>query len=169
MKKLSNFISDSNKQVFNKNIAITLENGTVLDAKISLSDLNETFAKTQILEKILNSNIVSVKFISDNIIVEEGTIDESIKSVVSEYYIPYTSLFENGEIRYDFDINASIFENNDAVISTRTEKQFGWHDQPTITVIKFDSINTEAVVKTLEEKMKHTFGTPFVRLTKKDW
>ena len=116
MKKLSSFISESNKKDFTKKLSITLDNGTVLEAKITISDLNETFAKSQISEKISNKRITNLKFVDS--IVSENVSEVKETIVEAEYYIPYSSIFESGEYRYDFKLKSSVFENHEDVLST---------------------------------------------------
>ena len=171
MKKLSSFISESNKKDFTKKLSITLDNGTVLEAKITISDLNETFAKSQISEKISNKRITNLSFVDSNETIVSENISDVETIVEAEYYSAYSSIFESVEYRYDFKLKNSVFENHEDVLSTYKDKQFGWENEPSLLIVKFSTNPKylEASIKNLQEKLKNTYGSPFVRLTKKDW
>jgi hypothetical protein len=62
MKKLSTIFDNEEKSNFESTIEIILENGTVIEGKIKVRDLNESFAKEATAASIRNAKIKEVKF-----------------------------------------------------------------------------------------------------------
>lgn len=167
MQKLTNFIHESNKKDFTKKVEITLENGIVLEAKFTVSDVNEKSATDKINESILNKNIKSlnikdiVSAVTESVSVSTDTITES------EYYIPFSNMFNN-EIQYTQN-TSQVLENRTEVASFHREKQYGWETEPSILVAKIQSNDIEKTVQSIQEQLKYAVGSPYIRLAKKDW
>lgn len=166
MQKLTNFIHESNKKDFTKKVEITLENGIVLEAKFTVSDVNEKSATDKINESILNKNIksLSIKDIATSI-----TESVSTENVITEaeYYIPFSNMFNN-EIQYTQN-TSQVLENRTEVASFHREKQYGWETEPSILVAKIQSNDIEKTVESIQEQLKYAVGSPYIRLAKKDW
>ncbi len=168
MKKLTSFIDESNKQEFTKKLLLNLDNNTVLEAKITIKDLNESFANAQILENLLNKTIKSVTVIN-----ETEDILPKIESPINnnetvELYVPMSSIFDT-EVRYDIDKISSALIGDEDVTSTHTEHDYGWDNQPQVVVVKVETDNLQRTKERLTKKLEHALGTQWVRLSKKDW
>ncbi len=171
MKKLTSFINESNKQDFTKKILLNLDNNVILEAKISVKDLNESFANIQISELLINRQIENFTFITEN---QENLVDSSIieepskTSEVVEYYVPWSSVFDTPPF-YQADKIANAIKDDENVISTYTENQYGWSNQPEVVIIKIDTVNIKTTKERLLHKLQHALGTKWVRISEKDW
>ncbi|MFM2392568.1 MAG: hypothetical protein RLZZ546_545 [Bacteroidota bacterium] len=171
MKKLTSFINEANKQDFTKKILLTLDNNVILEAKISVKDLNESFANVQISEALLNKKIEKISIITES---EENLVDSTItvepidESNITELYIPWSSIFTEAPY-YQADKIANAIQDDEDVVSTYTENQYGWSNQPEVVVVKVESPNIKATKERLKAKLQHALGTEWVRITEKDW
>lgn len=167
MKKLSSFIHESNKQDFTKKMLLNLDNGIIIEANISVKDLNESFAKSQISEKLLGKKILSFTLLKEDI-EEEVYNNDIMESPEVEYYIPWTSIFDEAPY-YQNEKIANAINDDEDVISTHNEKQYNWSNQPEVVVVKLQSDNERETIKKLTSKIQQALGTEYVRLMKKDW
>ncbi len=170
MKKLSNFINESNKMDFTKKITLKLENGVVLDATFKVKDLNESFAKEQIISSILNQNIKEILSITES----EDYIEDEVDNIQADdmlesfqLYVPYTSIFEY--ITYNIDIISKTLESDEDVVSTHTEPQYGWSNQPEVVVFEVSTNNLKETIERLIIKLEGSLQTQWVRIVEKDW
>lgn len=62
MDKFSKLVLESTKKDFNKNVIITLDNGLKIETNINVVDLNEAFAKNQIIDLLSNKSIVNIEY-----------------------------------------------------------------------------------------------------------
>ncbi len=172
MKKLTSFIHDANKQDFTKKVVITLDNNAVLEAQIKVKDLNESFANTQILESLLNKSIKNVTIVTETVeMTDSTTMEDSIKSEIEtvEYYVPWTSIFDTAPY-YQADKIANAIKDDEDVISTYEEKQYGWSNQPEVVVIKINSSeNIKSTVERIKSKIQNALNTEWIHVSKKDW
>lgn len=163
MKNLSSFINDTEKETYNKKIKIVLENNITLNTEISVSDINESYATTQIYDMIKDKKILSVH-IMENMVKESVTIEkEEVKTGL--YYIPFTSIFEKQKYQIDNIIN--LLKDDENISSIHTENQFGWEKEPIILVLKLDEAN--GVKDRILNKLKFYYDSKEIRLSKKDW
>jgi regulator of protease activity HflC (stomatin/prohibitin superfamily) len=172
MKKLTNFINESNKIDFAKKITLKLENGVIIDAVVKVKDMNESFAKEQIIESILNQKIKEIIAITESEHFSDMEDDEDYIDVDNDFeketfYIPYTSIFEY--IPYDINTLSKAVENDEDVVSVHTEAQYGWTNQPEVVVIEVSSSNIKEAKERLTAKLEASLKTQWVRLDKKDW
>lgn len=171
MKKLTSFINEANKQDFTKKILLKLDNNVILEAKISVKDLNESFANVQISEALLNKKIEKFSFIAES---EENLVDSTMsvepidESNISELYIPWSSVFDTPPY-YQADKIADAIKDDEDVVSTYTENQYGWSNQPEVVVVKIDSPNIKATKERLVAKLQHALGTEWIHVSEKDW
>jgi hypothetical protein len=170
MKKLTSFIHESNKQDFTKKVAIILDNNVVLEAKINVKDLNESFANTQILESLLNKSIKNVTIVTESEEMSDSTIinNSNPEKETVEYYVPWTSVFDTAPY-YQADKIANAIKDDEDVISTYEENAFGWSNQPKVVIAKIESENIKATVERLKSKIQNALGTEWIHMSEKDW
>ena len=171
MKKWTNFVNESNKIIFNKNILITLDNGIVLEAKLDIKDLNESFANDQLKENILNKTIKSYCFLKENKenIDDKPPVDIGL-SEIFEYYVPWSSIFDDFGIYSMKKISEALLK-DEHVISVYEDHAYGWSNQPEVAIVKIECTEYELplILKHLTTELEKAFGTEWIRLSKKDW
>lgn len=168
MKKLSNYLNESEKQSFTKKVTMELENGIVLETNISVSDLNEVSAQKQIQEILTDKKIKNINVFK---ITESIDVTENIIKPVNEicsYYIPWNQVFEKDEVRYDVTSIIESLKDNDDIISIHIDNQYGWHNQPEVIILQLKNEDKKILEKTTNI-LKHTLRTEWVRISKVDW
>ena len=168
MEKWTTLINESNKKEFVKQLVITLDNDVVLEAKITIKDINESMANDS-LKTLINKSIKNIKIVEnyekeENIINSEPATNEE-KEV--EFYVPYSSIFH--EIPYNTNKIIECLKNNPDIISIHTENQYGWNNQPEVVVVKVMCEDLNKIKHDLVNKLQHCLGTEWVRLSQKDW
>lgn len=178
MKKLTNFINESNKLDFSKKILIKLENGLEFETFLNVKDVNESSAIEQIKENLKNMKIQTISFIKENMEMEllNNDIIEHEKEIL-ELYVPWSSIFDS-DIVYDKDKIIDILTSDESVITVHLENQWGWSNQPEVVVVKVeinenlyhDVVNTEKfIINELTKKLQKGLDTPWIKIQKKDW
>jgi hypothetical protein len=175
MKSLTSFIKKSNNLNFSKKLTLKLDNNTILEAVIKVKDLNESFAKEQIINSVLNKTIKEIISITESIDKIDDVLDNKLdfddsdnKFETVEFFIPWTSIFDNASY-YPSDIIFKILKTDDNVISSHLENQYGWSNQPEVVVFKISSNNIKETKDRLTAKLQNALQTQWVRIDIKDW
>lgn len=169
MKKLTSFINESNKQDFSKNLLLHLDNGVILEAKINVKDINESSASEQISDTVLNKKIQKITISQEKEMVKESKEVEKTTSVQEEeYFVVYTTIFESYSRNPINEIMNAIKDDED-VISTHTENQFGWKNQPEVVVLKLESTKAKEIKNKILSKIQKALNIEWIHITKKDW
>lgn len=91
---------------------------------------------------------------------EDEELDEEISDVGitdSTYYIPYSSIFDRRDTKYDLELFSDIVKDNGGT-NIRTDNQYGWSNQP--EVILFD-VSDRGVVVRIEDDFEERLGKPY--------
>jgi hypothetical protein len=169
MKKMTNLLKNDSNTNYSAKIDIILDNGTVLESTVKVSEFNESFAKEVTTNNLKNASISSFVVKEIEPIVEKKEDKEDKNDCC--YYIPLTAwLAENS---YDSDLIKKTVKDCDCVSDVKEENQYGWDSQPKVVCFKINKTGNHMedtlVKERIENKLKEVLCTEWVRVSKKDW